>query len=292
MKSSSYCSWVTKKILDSRMIAAPFINYTVGKDSNFYLWHDPWLRNSPLLHQFDHRFISVLQSHSMARLGTIMNEFGWNTPTTNHVWAMEFRQLILHIPIHEADEISWSGQKIIKTRDIWENIRERGTPLPWLKAVWHPLAVIKFSFLLWLAFKNRLMTKNRLISFGLNVDPICILCGVENESVEHVFCSCNYAKFILQYCHATLCNQWSEFLSGNFFRSRISTVKANMSYLYIAASIHAIWSERNSRLHGGIARPPTSLVLEIKAKMRDKLFSCNIFKIAARRNRDLVCCLF
>lgn len=41
---------------------------------------------------------------------------------------------------------------------------------PWLAAIWNPLQVPKCSFLMWLALKNRLLTKDRKVVFGQNVN--------------------------------------------------------------------------------------------------------------------------
>lgn len=67
-----------------------YIKYVAGRNSNFLLWHDPWLRDAPLLNQFDSRLIAAMQSSSLAKLSTFMQDDQWVTPVTFHVWAIEY----------------------------------------------------------------------------------------------------------------------------------------------------------------------------------------------------------
>lgn len=184
------------------------------------------------------------------------------------------------------------GKRILKLEIFGKLLERMVFPPPWLKAIWHPGAVHKFSFLLWLAFKNRLMTKDRLLNFGLNVDPTCVLCGIDIESVDHIFCSWAYTAPILSHCPIPLSSQRSDFMNENFFPGRVLYIKTIVAFLYLAGTVHTVWKERNNRLHGATARPFSCLVMEIKSKVREKLFTCNIFKQAIRKNSDLVALLY
>lgn len=66
----------------------------------------------------------------------------------------------------------------------------------WRRLICNNKASPKSIFILWLSLWNRLVTKDRLIRWGINCDPICILCLEHQESVQHLCFECPYAKEI------------------------------------------------------------------------------------------------
>ena len=39
----------------------------------------------------------------------------------------------------------------------------------------------KHAFITWLVMRDRMMTRDKLITWGIDVPPTCLLCGVGNE---------------------------------------------------------------------------------------------------------------
>lgn len=107
--------------------------------------------------------------------------------------------LVAAIPFHQQDFVTWDGLKAEKLElsDIWNTTRSVGNGQFWLNAIWHPLSIPKGSIMIWLALKNRLLTKDRMISFGMHVDPGCIFCNGQNESIQHLLIECPYFLDIL-----------------------------------------------------------------------------------------------
>ncbi|XP_056685717.1 uncharacterized protein [Spinacia oleracea] len=64
----------------------------------------------------------------------------------------------------------------------------------WVNAIWGRLAQPKHRFISWLAILERLDTKDRLKLFGVSVDDICLLCGLEVENYSHLFFGCQYSS--------------------------------------------------------------------------------------------------
>lgn len=188
------CPWSFKKILNLRQLASEYIRYYVGRDSNFFIWHDPWVGNSPLITQYRLDIVSIAESQSSAKLRDFLHDNSRDLPRSNHVDMMDLRRKIGSILIHHQDSISWDGLQAFKVQhsSIWCSIRDRGPPSPWYGIVWNQCALPKCSFTLWLALKNRLLTKDRMLAFGMNVDPVCLLCNTDNESVQHLFSNCPF----------------------------------------------------------------------------------------------------
>lgn len=126
-------------------------------------------------------------------------------------------------------------------------IRNSGQSPPWIQAVWQQLHIPKCSFLLWMALKNRLYTRDRLLNFGLNVDPRCVLCNVGHEYISNIFCECNYFKVVLH--DAVLGGNRLNYMNGNFFSNgNVSKARKCLAFLFIFAT-YSLWRERNDRIH-------------------------------------------
>ncbi|KAL9281304.1 putative reverse transcriptase zinc-binding domain-containing protein [Arabidopsis thaliana] len=63
------------------------------------------------------------------------------------------------------------------SKETWEQLRNHSPLLPWNKVIWFKEAIPKFSFITWVAMKERLPTRDRLLSWGLSVSLLCVLCS-------------------------------------------------------------------------------------------------------------------
>lgn len=82
-------SWVARKILSYRPQALKFIQYHIGPNSAFKFWLDPWLRNRPLLWDYNEQDISNADSNSLALNSDIMLDRTWNLPLSTHLHIMQ-----------------------------------------------------------------------------------------------------------------------------------------------------------------------------------------------------------
>lgn len=51
---------------------------------------------------------------------------------------------------------------------------------------------------MWLALQNHLLTKDRMLRCGMNVDQNCVLCSTGVENVQHIFEQCLYSTLVFQ----------------------------------------------------------------------------------------------
>lgn len=72
------------------------------------------------------------------------------------------------------------------SKNTWNQVRRQGNIVEWSKLIWFSQAVPRYSFIAWLALRNRLST------------------GEPNESRDHLFFACPYSYTI-----------WTE-LTGSF----------------------------------------------------------------------------
>lgn len=96
----------------------------------FFLWHDPWLINKPLIEQFGESIISIAESSNLATVSSIITDGLWTPSSSNDVLLMELRDLLNRCRIHSHDETTWAGTKPVNLATIWNSIRRSGTPPP------------------------------------------------------------------------------------------------------------------------------------------------------------------
>lgn len=58
----------------------------------------------------------------------------------------------------------------------------------------------KHDIICWLAMYRRLLTKDRMQRLEITQDTDCMLCGVSNESIEHLFFECTFSRLYLRKC--------------------------------------------------------------------------------------------
>lgn len=75
----------------------------------------------------------------------------------------------------------------------------------WSTTVWSQYGIPRHNFLLWLVVLDRCPTWDRLISWGLTVPPLCLLCNSAPESRDHLFHVCNYSFDLWSLAAGKLC---------------------------------------------------------------------------------------
>jgi hypothetical protein len=64
---------------------------------------------------------------------------------------------------------------------------------PW-KRLWKTWAPPKCKFFIWLAIRNKCWTADRLHKRGLDQTEVCPLCDQEPENIQHLLCTCVFAR--------------------------------------------------------------------------------------------------
>ena len=104
--------------------------------------------------------------------------------------------------------IRWTMRKICQVKEklkqwvsqdtycIGRVYKANSCPQPrvwWDKIVSHRSSAPKAQFVLWLAMRNKLKTKSRLMSIGVTQDNLCPIYGLVPETVEHLLSKCTYS---------------------------------------------------------------------------------------------------
>lgn len=296
MNVPAKCSWGLRKILNARPIAIQHVTYEVGLASNFLLWHDPWAGPRSLLDTLGLRAVSSLESNLMAKICSIIQNGSWFCGTSNDLTIIRLREICANIIIHNHDRILWDGtpSNSIKIGVIWDGIRRSGAFPSWHNFVWNKFRVPKFSFTTWLAVQERLLTKDRMVRFRMNIDNCCALCGTDNESHAHLFIHCNYVRQIFSAWDVNISRSWSDFQAGRINSDPLVSPQAReITYLFVSAVLFKVWEERNWRMHNvDRFKTATSLTIIIKQLVRDRLASSALFEYYISRDRSLISLIY
>jgi hypothetical protein len=75
-----------------------------------------------------------------------------------------------------------------------EKRKKKKTVISWYKIVWFPMAIPRHSFILWLVFKDALVTKLKMCGWGYGSDTLRRFCYGKQENVEHLFMHCSFSR--------------------------------------------------------------------------------------------------
>lgn len=235
----SSCPWCVRKLLNARTEVIGHLYYNVGKWSRFLMWHEPWLNRTPIVSTYGHGLISIMGGSTRDAIGLYINYGVWNLSPTNHVDAINLRHDIDAVLLHDHDSVLWDNinAKPTNISTIWRSLQRPSAAPPWVDALWHPYAIPNCSFFLWLALLNRLITKDRMMQFGMTTDIKCLLCTSGSETTSHLFVECPFVERILNSCPIQLTSSWTEFLSGRFLVNPCPSYKRHLVYLYCYDSL-------------------------------------------------------
>ncbi|XP_059316768.1 uncharacterized protein LOC132067517 [Lycium ferocissimum] len=123
----------------------------------------------------------------------------------------------------------------------------------------------KWIFILNLAAQRRLLTRDRLASWGITQDVMCPLCNDENETLNHLFFTCSYAasiweKLLQWQGMARPILGWVDELHWATTNAQGNSATAAVYRMTLAACVYQVWKERNLRIFENKSRPPAPIL--------------------------------
>uniref|UniRef100_A0A0D3E0X7 Reverse transcriptase zinc-binding domain-containing protein n=1 Tax=Brassica oleracea var. oleracea TaxID=109376 RepID=A0A0D3E0X7_BRAOL len=163
-----------------------------------------------------------------------------------------------------------------KCGEVYTYLKGPQPLVPWAKLVWFSYGIPRHRFLTWLVLLDRCPTRDRLIRWGLNVAPNCLLCNTGQESRNHLFFECPYSttiwSWIANRCDLHLSTSWDDtILQLQSLRGNIDSKR--LCLLATQATIYWIWSERNTRLHQQVFKLAGIVITAIDRQVRNRLQS-------------------
>ncbi|KAG7592735.1 Reverse transcriptase domain [Arabidopsis thaliana x Arabidopsis arenosa] len=287
-------SWMWKKILKYRDVAASLCKHDVRNGAQTSFWYDDWSDLGKLVDVTGDRGIIDM---GISRHATVLEAWTNRRRRRHRVHFLNRMEEVLELKRNnqkqEKDVVLWKGKNGVfktsfSTKDTWNHTRTTSNKVAWYKGVWFAKATPKHAFCVWLAVQNRLSTADRMIHWNRGVDGTCILCNNALETRDHLFFSCGFAAEI-----------W-EALAKNIYKSRYTTewhtivecasnqwhnrVESFLARSVLHVSTYTIWRERNGRKHGKAPNPPSRLIKWSDKHIRNQL---SAIKISGDRRYDL-----
>ncbi|XP_047320614.1 uncharacterized protein LOC124924646 [Impatiens glandulifera] len=181
-----------------------------------------------------------------------------------------------------ADVHSWVAEEDgkLKSRIVWNVIREKDQIVDWAALVWSLKVIPRHRFILWLALRGMLNTRDRILAYMDIPDANCLLCDGNTESICHLFGSCPFvkslwSKFTLALGFVHLSGSWDEIIVAARIKAKGNRFPANVFKCGFAAIVYHVWAERNARIFGRVRR-------DVVHVWRDIVFDCGAL-IGTRR---------
>jgi hypothetical protein len=176
--------------------------------------------------------------------------------------------------------------------DTWGKLREVHPVVYWWRLVWFPTAIPRHSFLLWIAFRDALVTKQKMCCWGYLGKSLCLFCYGGEESREHLFFRCSFSSWIWTSIMA-VCSflnvplDWENIGSWGATVLHGKSLKASLGRLCLGATVYHLWWQRNDLLQCNTPRTEDSILVQINWDVRARVLAKGKFK-SLGKNLELV----
>lgn len=274
-------SWIANHLLLLRDKAYLWIKQKLGNGEQIYFWSSNWspfgnIRN--YLAMDGSLRMGISQTSTLAELWENGN---WILPPARSEAQVRVQSFLSSLQITEnLDSYEWwpNNQKRDRycTREIYNLIRDHKPIVTWYREVWFSGGIPKHKFLTWLMVLNRSPTRDRLLQWGLQTDPSCLLCNFFPESRSHLFFECRFSwavwENLSKRCNFNSLRDW-ESLLGQLRNFKAPKPARKLLLIAWQASIYLIWTERNHRLHRDRSRSVDVIIKEADLLIRNRIAS-------------------
>lgn len=209
-QQGNHQSYAWKSLLHGRDLLVQGLRRLVGNGRNIHVWTEPWLQDetgvcrTPLRRQrcFDVNLrVSDLIDFRRRK---------WNTQLLQELFVPGDVQLLLQNQPVTSVKDSWvwkhqcTGIYTVKTgyelamSVNMTNVINGQLQLPSLNPlkaqVWKCKAPTKIRVFMWKALSGALSVFDALTSRGMRCEPVCQICGLDGESINHILFSCTLAR--------------------------------------------------------------------------------------------------
>ncbi|XP_074310505.1 uncharacterized protein LOC141646531 [Silene latifolia] len=146
---------------------------------------------------------------------------------------------------------------------------------PWMLNEW---LISRQQFLCWLLAHRRLLTQDRLLRMGIIQSNTCFLCGLQEESMNHLFFECPFSRqcrdLVSDWCRVLLplqncINWWIELRQAVACKKKVIAV-------ILSGLLYHVWHCRNKcRVEESVVRP-TVVLANVKNDVKLRLGQCDI----------------
>jgi hypothetical protein len=288
-KVPASCGSSWKKMMNLRPLYRQFFWSAIGDGTNTSAWYDFWCSIGPLCSYISPRMIHSAGFDVHSKVADLYVNGVWSWPASwfENINGFNNDQMP-HINPYKQDTICWKrGDEVLKftTTTAWDSIRFKKPIIRWADTIWFSQCIPRHAFFLWLAFRKRLSTQDRIRSWNLAKNDqnlmCCVLCQSNIESHEHLFFECSFSADIWERINMKMrmngaVNSWDDTLTFLISKNKSRAIRIIICKLLLAATVYHIWKERNLRFVKNLSRPPDIVFKQIIEDVRYKLLGLKI----------------
>ncbi|CAA7054706.1 unnamed protein product [Microthlaspi erraticum] len=275
-------------MLKLKPLLSTFLKCEVGNGTVAAFWWDSWTTLGPLIDFVGTTGPRMLRLRLDARVADAVQLGNWRLPNarSDAVQALQIHLTTISPPQAGSGEDTYlwrlpSGiySKNFSSKGTWEQLRVRSLPVSWAKTVWFTEEIPRASFILWLVILRRLPTRDRLLSWGMNVPEECPLCTSHQESHDHLFFECPLSQELWLFFASRISGQSQQPLLPSILDTILlppistSAHTTTLMRLLLQVTVYALWRERNARIFTTTNTPIHALKGVVDRTVRDRLLS-------------------
>lgn len=272
-------SWLANKLLKLRPLIFPWIKMRIGNGLTCRFWYDNWSPYECLDDYYASDGSTRLGISRRAVVADLSRDGSWRMPQPRTEIQLQVISYITSITLQEQEdyyewELNGKTSTSYSTGEVYRILQGSSPQVTWSSSIWFTTNIPRHAFLAWLFVLDRCPTRDRMSSWGLQVNTNCLLCATGMESRDHLLFDCDFSysiwSAIAPRTRVLARRNWAETLSA------METLQGNklirrLTLLSWQSTIYAVWKERNARLHRNIFRSPDSIVKEIDRQIINKI---------------------
>ncbi|KAM6544531.1 hypothetical protein CsatB_025267 [Cannabis sativa] len=247
-------SYVWRSVWEAQQLVRKGLRWCVGNGTRISILNEPWLPclENPYVTTSHPSLLQAKVNNLMTMDGT-----GWDLEILEDLFEERDRKLIEKIPLQPSvsdDTLTWaleaSGTYSVKSaykvlqqiNGRWDN--EDDTTSRFWTTMWRLKIPPKVKNIMWRAGRNCLPTLCMLQTKRVNVQSLCPICGVEEETALHALVTCSHVKRVWDRVGigTNILHDHTSFLDWCY--GTFSGVDSNKKCL-VATLCWVIWSARN-----------------------------------------------
>ncbi|KAG7532469.1 Zinc finger PMZ-type [Arabidopsis thaliana x Arabidopsis arenosa] len=272
-------SWIFRRLLKLRPKALKFLSIKIGNGDSTFFWWDPWTPYGSLYHFLGADGPSRLGIPLLSTVAEVWNVDGWSLPN-----ARTARQVLLYAFIStvtfssSSDKAMWAVNGLpcrsFSSKDVWNSIRDSRDLCSWAPLVWHKAVIPKHATTTWIFILNRNPTLDRMASWGYDIERDCLLCGLAQETRNHLFFECSFSAQVWSLITQKLGilsppTIWDQVLL--WLPNALPTKYSKLAVLHgWQGVIYELWRERNRRYHDGLTLLPSTVANLVISTIENK----------------------
>jgi hypothetical protein len=222
--------------------------FKIGNGAQTRFWEDVWLGETSLANQYPSlynivHYKNVSVAHVLAH--TPLN-IGFRRVLSGNTWAvwLQLCEKLMSVQLtQETDRFVWklTTTGLFTVKSMYKDLMNDHTPYL-RKYLWKIKFLLKIKIFMWFLSNKVLLTKDNLAKRMWTGCTKCVFCG-EQETVEHLFISCTFAKLLWCTVHFTfgICSPtYVTNMFGNWLNGVDRQSKA-MIHIGVSALCWAIW---------------------------------------------------